>query len=197
LSVSRNDVAVRDDIKKLEQMVYFNPLEKLAETAREEDRRRRKEIDQIRARREIVGFGSLDPAGSLEMTQGPGQSSIQARDSPSPALSNTAIYPQRIMPVLAASSNGAYSDESSPGVWSSASKTLSSNQSITTISTDSTLTGSATLTRSLAGLIALSPDDVGPCTDLAAIVPQEQLQHVKSTPLASTAVPVLARRATG
>jgi hypothetical protein len=197
LSVSRNDVTVRDDIKKLEQMVYFNPLEKLAETAREEDRRRRKEIDQIKARKEIVGFGSLDPAGSPDMAQGPGQSSIQARDLPSPAPSKSAIYSQRITPVSAASSSSAHTDESSPGVWSGDSKLSSSNQSTITISTDSTLTGSATLTRSLAGLMALSPEDVGPCTDSAATVSQAHFQYVKPIPLASSVEPVLARRATG
>ena len=62
MAVQRNDADVRDQIKRLQQMVYFSPLETLAETAREEERRRRRQLEDIRARRELEAFGFLDSA---------------------------------------------------------------------------------------------------------------------------------------
>jgi hypothetical protein len=166
-AVSRNDVDVRDHIKKLEQMVYFNPLEKLAETAKEEDRRRRMVIDQVRARKEIDGFGFLDPVGSSTMSQIPGQISSQPRGSSSPAPPETVLYPPYIVPAGSVSSQSVHSDEYSPGVWSGDSRTLTSSRSTTTLSRQSTLAGFSPLMGSTAGLMALSPDDTPLWTNLA------------------------------
>jgi hypothetical protein len=195
-AVSRNDVDVRDHIKKLEQMVYFNPLEKLAETAKEEDRRRRMEIDQVKARREIDGFGFLDPVGSPAMAQIPGQISTQARRSPSPAPLMGVLYPPYIVPAGTVSSQSVHSGESSLGMWSCDSRTLTSSRSTATLSRDSTLTGSSQLTGSLAGLISLSPDDTPPWIRPATTISKVQTQQVQTAASVSLAAPVLNRRAT-
>lgn len=162
-SVSRNDDDVQYHIQNLEQIVLANPLEVLTETAREEESRRRMETDQVRARREIDGLSILDPLDYPTTIQaGPSQTLVRspASEPASPDLSTTVFYPPYTLPTRVATGESMRSANSFIGTWSGESKTPTSNRSITSFSANSTLTGSqAPITRNLAGLLALGPDE--------------------------------------
>ena len=198
-SVSRNDADVRDHIKKLEQMVHLNPLEILAETAREEERRRRMEIEQARVRREINGLTLLDPLESPVKIQGsPEQASLLASEPEFPALLSTVLYPPYILPVRATPCQSVHSADFPAEAWSCDSKTPTSNRSIVTLATDSTLTGSAApILNSLDGLIALGPDEIPLSMEPTATASPPQAQEDTTATATLPTGPVLPQRASG
>lgn len=160
-SVSRNDADVQSQIENLEQIVCSNPLEVLTEATREEESRRRREIDQVRARREIDGLSILDPFEYPTTTQvGTSQTLSPDSDSASPELSRTTFHPPYILPTRTTPRDSMRSANSFTETWSRESRTRTSNPSIATFSANSTLTGSPVpITRNLAGLLALGPDE--------------------------------------
>ncbi|KAK1829525.1 hypothetical protein QBC39DRAFT_373643 [Podospora conica] len=66
-AILRNQIEVRDQISRLEQIVRFGPLEAVAEQARVEEQRRREEFDAARAEEDVKGLGHLDPVTVKEL----------------------------------------------------------------------------------------------------------------------------------
>ncbi|KAK5654476.1 hypothetical protein OQA88_7104 [Cercophora sp. LCS_1] len=66
-AILRNQIEVRDQISRLEQIVRFGPLEAVAEQARAEERRRQEELDTVRAEQDVKGLGYLDPVTVKEL----------------------------------------------------------------------------------------------------------------------------------
>lgn len=159
-SVSRNDTDVQNQIEHLEQIVRSNPLEVLTEAAREEESRRRREIDQVRTRREIDGLSILDPIEyPVAPEAGTSQAFLSDSGSASPDLSRTLLHPPYAQPPRRTPRDSMRSADSFTESWSRERRTLTSNRSITTFSADSTLTGSLVPISNLDGLLALGPDE--------------------------------------
>lgn len=66
-TILRNDIEVRDQITRLEQIMRLSPLEKLAERTRDEERRLRAEQDRAREDRDTHDLVLLDSVGPVQV----------------------------------------------------------------------------------------------------------------------------------
>lgn len=64
----RNQIEVRDQISRLEQIVRFGPLEAAVEQARFEEGRRQEAVNKDRAQGDAKSLGRLDPVTVKEST---------------------------------------------------------------------------------------------------------------------------------